>query len=145
MRCPRDDAQCETYEHASGVELDRCPACGGVWADRGELESVRAKVEADYDMGRLTPPEDFDFAFSRDIQGRFGTIRCPRCGATMDTKEYAYWSQVLVDVCPKGCGVWLDADELRAIEVFFARERAEEKKVEAGQAVWGSLTEMFGG
>lgn len=29
-----------------GVEIDRCEECGGVWLDRGELETLREKVEA---------------------------------------------------------------------------------------------------
>ena len=28
----------------SGVQLDICPNCGGVWLDRGELEKIQAGV-----------------------------------------------------------------------------------------------------
>jgi Zn-finger nucleic acid-binding protein len=27
-------------EHRSGVALDRCPSCEGVWLDAGELERI---------------------------------------------------------------------------------------------------------
>lgn len=39
MRCPVDN---ETLVMAdrSGVEIDYCPKCRGVWLDRGELEKI---------------------------------------------------------------------------------------------------------
>jgi TFIIB-like protein len=37
--CPIDDAPLAT-EHRSGVALDRCPSCDGVWLDAGELEMI---------------------------------------------------------------------------------------------------------
>ncbi len=145
MMCPRDGAECERRVHAAGVELDWCPECGGVWLDKGEIEAIQDLVVESYDAGRMVPPEDYDFSFSKHMQDNFGTIQCPRCGVDMETKEYAYWSQVLVDVCPKGCGLWLDREELTALEVFFARERSLEQKEKAQAAIWKSLAEMFGG
>jgi len=37
--CPIDDTPLAA-EHRSGVTLDRCPSCDGVWLDAGELELV---------------------------------------------------------------------------------------------------------
>jgi Transcription factor zinc-finger len=37
--CPIDDTPLAA-EHRSGVTLDRCPSCDGVWLDSGELELV---------------------------------------------------------------------------------------------------------
>ena len=38
----------ETFNYGgdSGIVLDRCRACGGVWLDGGELEKVQVLVEA---------------------------------------------------------------------------------------------------
>lgn len=33
------------YACSSGIILDKCPRCGGIWLDRGELELVQALVE----------------------------------------------------------------------------------------------------
>jgi Zn-finger nucleic acid-binding protein len=33
------------YGGDSGIIVNRCPACGGVWLDRCELESIQALVE----------------------------------------------------------------------------------------------------
>lgn len=43
-RCPKDGQQLSTVDHL-GVMVDVCPACGGMWLDKGELEQV-AKREA---------------------------------------------------------------------------------------------------
>ncbi|WP_022919148.1 zf-TFIIB domain-containing protein [Ruania albidiflava] len=39
MRCPVDDAVLVMSER-SGVEIDYCPTCRGVWLDRGELDKI---------------------------------------------------------------------------------------------------------
>jgi Zn-finger nucleic acid-binding protein len=33
------------YGGDSGIIVNRCPACGGVWLDRCELESIQTLVE----------------------------------------------------------------------------------------------------
>lgn len=39
MKCPVDDTQLLVSER-SGVEIDYCPGCRGVWLDRGELDKI---------------------------------------------------------------------------------------------------------
>lgn len=39
MKCPIDDALLAVTER-SGVEIDYCPQCRGVWLDRGELDKI---------------------------------------------------------------------------------------------------------
>lgn len=48
LHCPN----CETVEmthfnycDTSGIILDKCPKCGGIWTDRGELEKVEEVVD----------------------------------------------------------------------------------------------------
>lgn len=47
MQCPIDGTQLVIAER-SGVEIDYCPQCRGVWLDRGELDKIieRAGVSA---------------------------------------------------------------------------------------------------
>ena len=40
-KCPRDGATLEATNH-SHVTIDRCPKCGGIWLDKGELEILEA-------------------------------------------------------------------------------------------------------
>jgi Zn-finger nucleic acid-binding protein len=37
--CPIDGAALAS-RHRSGIEIDECPECRGVWLDRGELEGL---------------------------------------------------------------------------------------------------------
>lgn len=48
MRCPKCPAQDLVpfkYASNSGIILDKCPACAGIWLDKHELELVQALVE----------------------------------------------------------------------------------------------------
>ena len=50
------------------------------------------------------------------------TVRCPICEGELIAEERGTYSYVLVDVCPEGCGTWLDDMELRRL-VDFVRRR----------------------
>lgn len=39
MQCPIDGATLQMTER-SGIEIDYCPTCRGVWLDRGELDKL---------------------------------------------------------------------------------------------------------
>ncbi len=39
MKCPIDGAELVMADR-SGVEIDYCPSCRGVWLDRGELDKI---------------------------------------------------------------------------------------------------------
>ena len=43
--CPMDGAAM-SKEIVHNVVLDRCPSCGGMWLDGGEMELLRAGIEA---------------------------------------------------------------------------------------------------
>jgi uncharacterized protein len=39
VNCPNDGTRLEMSER-SGIEIDYCPECRGVWLDRGELDKI---------------------------------------------------------------------------------------------------------
>lgn len=45
MKCPVDGAVLVMSER-SGIEIDYCPECRGVWLDRGELDKILEKAVA---------------------------------------------------------------------------------------------------
>ena len=49
MKCPTDSATLVMSER-SGIEIDYCPECRGVWLDRGELDKILDRATAE------TPP-----------------------------------------------------------------------------------------
>ena len=46
MKCPNDSATLVMSERA-GVEIDYCPECRGVWLDRGELDKILDRAQAE--------------------------------------------------------------------------------------------------
>lgn len=59
MLCPHDQSVLVISER-SGVEIDYCPTCRGVWLDRGELDkiidrSMEAEIAAEV-MGPSSGP-----------------------------------------------------------------------------------------
>ena len=46
MACPVDGATLVMSER-SGIEIDYCPTCRGVWLDRGELDKIIERASAD--------------------------------------------------------------------------------------------------
>ncbi|WP_350348994.1 zf-TFIIB domain-containing protein [Agromyces sp. G08B096] len=58
MQCPNDGAVLVMSER-SGIEIDYCPQCRGVWLDRGELDKIieRAGQEFQPQAQRPVPPQ----------------------------------------------------------------------------------------
>ena len=44
MQCPTDKTNLVMSER-SGVEIDYCPTCRGVWLDRGELDKIIERTQ----------------------------------------------------------------------------------------------------
>jgi uncharacterized protein len=50
MQCPTDGTTLVMSER-SGIEIDYCPTCRGVWLDRGELDKIIERS-----LGQPAPP-----------------------------------------------------------------------------------------
>ncbi len=48
LLCPTDGAALRRIER-SGVHVDACPSCRGVWLDRGELDKIVERERSDLD------------------------------------------------------------------------------------------------
>ncbi len=56
MKCPNDGATL-TMSERSGVEIDYCPECRGVWLDRGELDKILDRAAADIPAAAAPAPD----------------------------------------------------------------------------------------
>ncbi len=68
MNCPRCNnnlAMSDTH----GVEIDYCPACKGVWLDRGELEKIIQRSNEQGSPGYFS--QDHDEHFDNRNQNRY--------------------------------------------------------------------------
>ncbi len=70
MKCPNCN---ETLIMADrqGVEIDYCPACRGVWLDRGELDKIIERSAA------YTPQQDTDFNREQPYGNKPGSYNDP--------------------------------------------------------------------
>ncbi len=114
MNCPRCQAAltCDKLEEFSpgvtvtGIEVDICNQCNGIWFDKGELERVENVIEPTYFEFRKIPG-----AREQELQ-----LECPKCkNRTMEKAENKRDKKVIMDVCPQCKGIWLDGGELKAI------------------------------
>jgi uncharacterized protein len=145
LTCPRDQSKLATLQYEEGIEVDQCPTCAGMWLDDGELEAIQKKTGHDYKKQLSELPNDVGASITVVEQLDQGPITCPKCNVEMSSREYAYCSQIIVDTCPEGCGVWLDRGEIQALEVFFERAQAEAvEPIPVRYRLWASLREMFG-
>jgi Zn-finger nucleic acid-binding protein len=65
MKCPNCVDTTLVMADRQGVEIDYCPACRGVWLDRGELDklldkAVSASPAAPVQSSQNRPRSDFD-------------------------------------------------------------------------------------
>jgi len=93
-------------EHEN-IELDYSPDCGGVWFDAGELELLLDSLQLDQSTlsldSILTAPE---------VASKEKKRKCPVCGRKMKKATVGHDSEVLIDACPRGDGLWFDKGEV---------------------------------
>ena len=61
MRCPTDETTLVMSER-SGIEIDYCPTCRGVWLDRGELDKI---IERSLGAPASTPQRPAEPSYER--------------------------------------------------------------------------------
>ncbi|MFW6044526.1 MAG: zf-TFIIB domain-containing protein [Planctomycetota bacterium] len=101
-KCPQCGVSMEASRTSSGVEIDRCPECDGIWLDHGELrEIVQAKISE-----RANP---------RDMAAADRSERmCPDCERELFEHHFGD-SSVRIDQCIHCAGIFLDSGELTEI------------------------------
>ena len=142
MNCPFDAVELHTRRLESDVEVEACPVCGGIWLSEGELRTLQDAHVHDH----LRPaPEAVSAAFDMAEQIHREPGPCPICDETLVRREYAYTSQVLIDACPRGHGMWLDAGELARLEQFFATQRHEAPEPTPLRELWARVVAALKG
>jgi Zn-finger nucleic acid-binding protein len=92
------------------IELDHCPNCLGVWFDAGELELMLESM--DLDSGALSLARATRLPEAKTAEKK---RRCPICGKKMKKVHIGQEPEVLIDVCPRGDGLWFDGGEVHLI------------------------------
>jgi Zn-finger nucleic acid-binding protein len=117
---PADDSDFITFEY-SGVELEVCPCCSGVWFDAGELPRIARRPDID--------PREFTVVNLLLLPDKCMDEKyrnCPLCSKSMLKKAVSHHPRLVVDVCPCGEGVWLDGPEVVLVNEHLFQDEEDE-------------------
>jgi len=101
------------------VEIDRCPSCGGVWLDQGELDGVRKSF---LDHKQTLDALD-SLATTDEVEARPEPLLCPRDHSRMSVHKHPQQHHIEMDCCTKCGGLFFDAGELADLTEFTIGER----------------------
>lgn len=109
MRCPVCKVPMIIVEH-DRIELDYCTKCLGVWFDAGELELLIESMSLDaagFNMSKILS--------LAEKKTKEATRRCSLCNRKMKKVAIGHESEVIIDVCPFGDGLWFDGGEVKQV------------------------------
>lgn len=134
MKCPSCNTDLVQTKH-SGVDVELCQSCQGMWLSRQELNQLEDEV---FDLG---DDEKGTLAFDSTAT----TGKCPQCGKPMRGFEYRFYD-LEMKFCEDGHGFWLDKDEdKRVLELMKKEEAGLERKVLAEDKWAGHLRHLRSG
>ena len=118
MNCPKCIGKLQKRD-MSGVEVDVCYVCEGIWFDTGELEKLLKADSADFHFDTLAS-EDFDAQEMEEVKKDLDTKpgKCPRCDddTLLERQKSPHTlKELYVDFCPNNHGVWLDGGEIHLL------------------------------
>ena len=117
MECPVDGTKLEAHP-INSIHVGECDRCKGLWFEQAELH--KALEESGPGLDWL----DFDlWSDHGSFEADWSTRKCPSCGKNMATISYAD-TEVTVDFCVVGHGIWLDKGEFQAIIAALQEELA---------------------
>ena len=106
MKCPACNNLMIVVEHEN-IELDYCVNCSGVWFDAGELELLLETMELEGTSLSLD-----DILTSPEAESAEKKRKCPICGTKMKKATVGHETEVLIDACSRGDGLWFDSGEV---------------------------------
>ena len=120
--CPLCQVRMEERDQ-SGVTVDQCPSCKGVYLDAGEIEALTGADDISRILARnssryagkcpmCTAPVH-PLALTCPSCDTRTSSRCPGCAGLMRVTPC---ENILVDICTSCMGLWLDRGELEFIQ-----------------------------
>ena len=121
-----------------GIKLDVCPATGGIWFDRFELDHFDEAHEANEVLLNLP----FDPSIALDREARYRSPKAP--DVVMMRQHFGVSQEVHIDICPATGGIWVDRGELERIHRLYptAEERERAARALAMQVMADKIAEQ---
>lgn len=107
-RCRLELGMQDIFPGGRHATVGACPSCGGLWMRDSDLERLSEVVEPVVVEWRNLGPEEQQSA----------PIDCPECEGPIRMRKMrsSRDARVVLDHCDNCGGVWLDDNELRAIQ-----------------------------
>jgi Zn-finger nucleic acid-binding protein len=119
ISCPKDGEPMHRITLGS-VSIDRCPGCGGIWLDAGELDALKHTMLKDEHRATLDRLDDLGV---KEPAARPQPLLCPRDHSRMSVHRDPRQRHVELDACPRCGGLFFDAGELSDLTEFTLGER----------------------
>ena len=104
LQCPKCHGTLESVVY-SGIEVDRCTSCQGIWFDSQEAQSLKKMQGSEsIDIGDPATGKKFD-----EIED----INCPKCQTQMTKMVDLKQTHIWYEKCPVCYGIWFDAGEFK--------------------------------
>ncbi|HEY6579230.1 MAG TPA: zf-TFIIB domain-containing protein [Rhizomicrobium sp.] len=126
MKCPNCHTDLVATKQ-SGVEVELCQTCKGMWLTRQELNQLEDEV---FDFGD-------DEKGSLMLGSSADTRLCPECGKPMNRFEYRSYD-LEMDFCGEGHGFWLEAGEDKRVLELMKKEEAGLERKALAEDKWAS-------
>jgi Zn-finger nucleic acid-binding protein len=152
--CPVCKVEMTRLVLKTGIEVELCPGCGGLWFDSDELEKVEhhdETVQAILQRRHINPSPllcrkcgSFNPRQSKacGLCGEDIRLLCVSCQSSLE--EVAI-GNLVVDRCKKCRSVWLDAGELAVLFQEFQKVRSiQQDRKQPGRSQSGELLEAAG-
>jgi len=123
----------------TGVEVDYCPSCYGLWFEEDELEWAKDEKDRNlrwFDIDLWKDPVKFQVSKGRKL--------CPVDRLPFYEVRYGD-SNVKVDACNLCYGIWLDRGEFIAIVEYLKEKGHQEVMHRYAQNLLQELWEVFSG
>ncbi|MEL6329828.1 MAG: zf-TFIIB domain-containing protein [Planctomycetota bacterium] len=117
--CPKDNTLMERLD-ADGIAVDRCPSCGGIWFDLGELRALMNRADDDL-IGELDRT-DRRVPASAHTEDRSNWV-CPRDGQRLTSLRDPQQPHLEYELCTHCGGVFFDSGELKDLSRVTLLER----------------------
>ena len=124
LACPRC-AGGLAEERYEGVEVHACSGCGGYWVPHSGLARIVDVREKTFTAEQKRAFAEIASKAHALVNRADSKIDCPVCGVQMKQNRYPLATEVLIDRCPSGHGVWLDEGEIEHIQLAVEAEQDE--------------------
>lgn len=106
MLCPACKSEMIVMEYHR-IELDYCPDCKGVWFDSTELDLLLKTLTLEKSDMLL-----HNLIHYPEITAGYAKRKCPICSKVMKLINVGDKTDVIIDICNGGDGLWFDNGEV---------------------------------